>query len=90
MDGTLDSGLPSPEEAARGDIPAQFVTTLGMDVRGDSATVWLLTNDARYFEPITVFCELDNGRWRDAGHSGGFVSGTPSRIKERARELGWR
>jgi hypothetical protein len=62
MDGTMDSGFASPEEAARGDIPAQFVTTLGTEVRGDSATVWLLTNDARYFEPITVFCELNHGR----------------------------
>jgi hypothetical protein len=89
MDGTLDCGFPSPEEAARGDIPAQFVPTLGTEVRGNSATFWLLTNDARYCEPITVLCELNDGRWRDAGHSGGFVTGTPPEIKEHARELGW-
>jgi hypothetical protein len=85
MDGTFDIGSLSPEEAARGDIPPQFVTTLGTEVRGDSATVWLLTNDAAYFEPITVFCELKDGRWHDDGHSGGLVTGTPPEIKERAR-----
>jgi hypothetical protein len=87
---TFDGGSPSLEEAARGDIPPQFVTTLGSDVRGDSATVWLLTNDAAYFEPITVFCELKDGRWHNDGHSGGFATPTPPEIKERARELGWR
>ena len=90
MKETFDAGSPSLEDAARGDIQPQFVTMLGTAVRGDSATVWLLTNDAAYFEPITVFCELRDGLWHDDGHSGGFVTGTPPEIKERARELGWR
>jgi hypothetical protein len=90
MDGTSDPGFSSPEQAALGDIPPQFAQSLGTDVDGDSATVWLLTNDAGYFEPITVFCDLDDGRWHSSGHSGGFITGTPPEIKERARELGWR
>jgi hypothetical protein len=90
MTETSDAGSLRPEEAARGDIPPQFVTTLGTEVRGNSATVWLLRNDANYFEPITVFCELRDGLWHDGGHSGGFITGTPPEIEERARELGWR
>jgi hypothetical protein len=86
----VDPGYPSPEEAAREDIPPQFARAIGTEVHGDHATVWLLTNGPSDFEPITVYCTQTDGRWHGEGYSGGFQTGTPPDIKDLARELGWR
>jgi hypothetical protein len=84
-----DSGCDTPEDAAHGDIPPQFATVVGSRVSGDTATVWLLTNDQPPFEPYEVYCERRNGRWYwDAG-TGGFGVGTPDEVLAEARRLGW-
>jgi hypothetical protein len=48
----LDNGYSSPEEAARGDIPGEFVTIADIRIEGDYAVVSMLTNDRPPFEPV--------------------------------------
>jgi len=84
-----DTGYETSEEAARGDMPPEFVTVIGSRVAGDSATVWLLTNDRPPFEPYAVHCERRNGRWYWESGSGGFGRGTPDGVLETARRFGW-
>jgi hypothetical protein len=79
----------SPEEAARGDIPEQFVTVVGVRIEGDSAHVWLVTNDRPTFEGYEVDCVRKDGKWYDVGGSGGFDMYTPRDVLERAAALGY-
>jgi hypothetical protein len=58
----------TPEEAARGDVPVQFVRVVGVVVRGDSAVVAQLTNDGPY-EVETAYCKRKGNGW--ACHVGG-------------------
>ena len=41
-------------------------------MRGDTAFVFLLTNEHPTSEPITEFCEREGGRWRSVGHISGW------------------
>lgn len=84
-----DNGYETLEEAARGDIPPQFATVLGSQVTGDTATVWLLTNDERPFEPYEVYCERRNGCWYWDSGTGGFGIEAPDEVLAEARRLGW-
>ncbi len=45
MEAREDEGYETAEAAARADIPERFVTVLGVRVAGDTAHVWMLTND---------------------------------------------
>ena len=56
---------------------------------GDTATVWLLTNDQPPFEPYEVYCERRNGRWCWEAGTGGFGVETPDEVLAEARTLGW-
>jgi hypothetical protein len=79
----------TPEEAACADIPPQFATVVGARISGETATVWLLTNDQPPFEPYEVHCERDAAGWGvDSGY-GGFGRDVPAVVLERARALGW-
>jgi hypothetical protein len=89
MDEPEDMGYETLEEAALGDIPSQFATVVGRRVRGDVATVWLLTNDRPPFEAYEVNCERQGGRWHWESGFGGFGTGTPDAVRARARRLGW-
>ena len=89
MDELEDDGCETLEEAARGDIPPQFATVVGSRVSGDTATVWLLTNDQPPFETYEVYCERRNSRWYGVGGSGGFGVGAPDEVLAEARRLGW-
>jgi hypothetical protein len=82
-------GYPTPEEAvvADMDIPERFFTIIGSRVRGDSATVWVLTNDREPFEEYECDCQREAGLWREIGGSGGFSPMTPLTIRRRAREI---
>jgi hypothetical protein len=64
----------TPEEAARGDTPAQFVRVVGVVVRGDDAVVAQLTNDRPPFEVETAHCHREGDEWV-AGMSGNSTSG---------------
>lgn len=64
----------TPEEAARGDIPAQFVQVVGVVVRGDTAVVAQLTNDAPPYEVETAYCHREGDGWVE-GPSGNSTSG---------------
>lgn len=86
----VGDGYATPEEAARGEIPPRFARVVGVRVDGDSATVWLLTNEAPQFEPYQVGCVRHNGLWYDEFGSGGFMTDTPDEVLEEARRLGWR
>jgi hypothetical protein len=82
-------GYGSPEEAARGDIPEQYATVVGVRIEGDSAHVWLVTNDRPTFEGYEVDCVRKDGKWYDVGGSGGFDIYTPAEVRERAARLGY-
>jgi hypothetical protein len=87
MSEDAEDGFDTPEEAARGDIDAQFVSVLGVRVEGDVATVWMLTNDGPPFEPYTVQCRREDGRW--FGGNGSNVLGPPLDVVIAAAKLGW-
>jgi len=72
---------------ARGDIPPRFCEMVDVDIRGDVASVWLLTDDAAQFERYQVNFRRDQGTWVDSLSSGGFQTGTPDHVHERAPRL---
>jgi len=82
-------GYDSPEEAARGDIPHEFVTVLGVLIEGDYARVWMLANDRPSFEPYEELVTRRGSKWFSDGGSGGFALDTPPEILERAYQLGY-
>ena len=63
----------TPEEAARGDIPARFARALGVRISpsGNSALVVLATNELPTVEPYVVFCERVAGRWETGSGGNG-------------------
>jgi hypothetical protein len=83
-------GYDSPEAAARGDIPERFATVVGVRVDGDTAHVWMLTNDRPPFEPYEQVCVRCGGRWHPGVGSGGFSVGVPTEVLEAAARLGLR
>jgi hypothetical protein len=90
MTESAQNGYATPEQAACGDISPAFVTVVGARVSGDRAAVWLPTNDKPPFEDYQVNCELESARWHVESGFGGFGSGTPAKVLEAARSLGWR
>ena len=68
-------GCATPEEAARGDVPERFFTVLGVQVDGDEAVVWSLTNDRPPFEAYVDNCVRRNGQWYATDGSGGLPAG---------------
>jgi hypothetical protein len=90
MGESVEHGHATPEEAAIADIPPRYVRVVGVEISGDSAWVWLLTNEAPRFERYQVWCERRDGRWHADWGSGGFQTGTPARIDAEAHRQGWR
>jgi hypothetical protein len=83
-------GYDSPEEAVRGgDIPEQFVTILGVQIRGNYARVWMLTNDRPTFEGYEDFFIRKGSKWFPTHGSGGFSDDTPAEILDKAAKLGY-
>ncbi|MFZ0040753.1 MAG: hypothetical protein WAK93_05560 [Solirubrobacteraceae bacterium] len=72
---------------ACGDIPPRFCSVVDVDISGDAATVWLLTNDASRFERYQVGFRRERGTWVESLSAGGFQTGTPDRVCERARRI---
>jgi hypothetical protein len=64
----------TPEEAARGDIPARFVRVIGVVVRGDTAAVAQLMNDGPPYEVETAYCHRKGDGWVE-GSSGNSTYG---------------
>lgn len=58
-----DYAFDTPEEAARGDIPARFIRVVGVVVRGDEAIVAQLQNDKPPYHPETTLCTREDGKW---------------------------
>jgi hypothetical protein len=85
---TYHEGHATPEDAARDDIPEEYVTVLGVRIEGHEATVWMLTNDRPPFEAYTEQCHREHGRWFSAIGSNG-LSGAPPDVLEQAAHLGW-
>jgi hypothetical protein len=48
---------------ARGDIPPRFCTVVDVDVTGDLARIWLLTNDAAQWEEYQVNYRREQRTW---------------------------
>jgi hypothetical protein len=89
-----NEGYATAEEAARGDIPEQYVQFLGVRIHGRDAMVWMLTNDRPPFEEYTMSVFRDeHGRW----HPGGGVCGlgsfngvdAPAEVLAAAGRHGW-
>jgi hypothetical protein len=80
--------FPTPEAAASGDVPGRFVTVLGVQIRGDRADVWMLTNDGPPFEREQALVTRVEGGWEGVLSGGGFDSSTPAEIITKAEELG--
>jgi hypothetical protein len=71
---------------ARGDIPPQFCTVVDVEISGDVARIWLLTNDAAQWEEYQVNFKREQG-WVEVLSAGGFQTGAPDHVFERARRL---
>ena len=78
------------DEAARGDISQRYATILGARVEGETAVVWMLTNDRPSFEAYTVECHRQRWGWVGGNGSNGFGYDPPPEIDEAAARLGWR
>lgn len=74
-------------ELAWGDIPPRFCTGVDVEISGDAAHVWPLTNDGPRFERYHVDFRRQDGEWVDAGGSGGFQTGTPEHMRQKANQL---
>ena len=85
-----EQGHPTPEDAVLAEWEGslrQFVTVVGSRIKGDEATVWLLTNDREPFEEYECVCVREGGSWRESHGSGGFSPlTTPREVKDRAAE----
>jgi hypothetical protein len=82
-------GSATPEEAARGDVPERYFTVLGVQVDGDEAVVWSLTNDRPPFEASVDNCVRHNGQWYVTDGSGGLPAGagTPWEIRDKVARI---
>ena len=47
----------------------------------------MLTNDGPRFERYQVDFQRQDGEWVDAGGSGGFQTGTPEHVRQKANQL---
>ncbi len=67
----MSEGYSTPEEAARGDIPARYSTVLDLAYSPDAkhAVVLLGTNEPPYVYEYEVVCSMENDHW--VGGSGG-------------------
>lgn len=83
-------GYTTPEEAARGDIPAQYARAVASAVSPDGkhAAVVLATNEDPAVEMYEVVCFQQDGRWLDGGGSGGVGLGWTSTGADAERNLG--
>ena len=72
---------------ACGDIPAQYCNVVDVEVIGEGASVWLLTNGPSDFERYQVDFVRREGVWDDAVGSGGFQTDTPDHVRRRAKQL---
>lgn len=61
----MSDGYPTPEEAARGDIPERYARVLDVSIApwGGCAVVLLETNEAPVVELYQVVCERDGSEW---------------------------
>ena len=82
---------------ACGDIPPAYCHVAGVEISGDAATVWLVTNGPHEFEEYEVEFDRVDGSWRDGAGHGSFQTGTPdsvyraaSRIKSRLHQAAQR
>ena len=76
-------GYATPEDAARGDVPAKYVNVVAVVVRGDQALVAQLTNDRPPYEIDTAHCTRDpDGTWDEdsSGNSAGGFLPTGDRV----------
>jgi hypothetical protein len=82
-------GYDSPQDAVREDIPEQYMTILGVQIEGDYARVWMLTNDRPPFEGYEDFLVRKDSKWFIPHGSGGFSDDTPAELLGKAAELGY-
>ena len=84
-----EKGYETPEEAVLADFgaAARYVTVLGVRVRGNEATVWMLTNDRPAFEAYTCLCVQEDGRWTEVWGSSGFAHPVPPEVDAAAERI---
>jgi hypothetical protein len=69
----LPNAAPTPEEAARGEIPERFARALAVAYSpdGNHAVVLLGTNEEPYLYPYQVVCSLGKSGWVEGTSSNG-------------------
>jgi hypothetical protein len=73
---------------ACGDIPARFCNVVAVEIRGEGAQVYLLTNNGpESFEEYQVSFVREDGEWVGGGGFGGFNNGTPDHVHRRAKDI---
>lgn len=85
----VEQGYPTPEAAAAGGFPPQYVTVLGSVINGDNAEVWLLTNDQPPYEPYVMGCYRTEPGWLQSGGNNGFFP-APAHVLRAATRTGYR
>ena len=68
-------------------VPLKYITILGVRVRGEEATVWMLTNDRPPFEEYTCVCFREGGRWTEAYGSNGLAHPVPAEVQAEAARV---
>ena len=58
-----------------------------VEIDEDTATVWLLTNQAPCFERYQVKFTRERGMWVESLTASGFQTGTPEHVRARAQRL---
>jgi hypothetical protein len=86
----IDDGFPTPEEAARGDIPPQYARVVGVEIDGDTATVSLPDRRSSSVRALPGGLRAARWAWFATWGSGGFMTGTPDFVEEEAPRHGWR
>lgn len=80
-------GFPTPEAAARGDIPARYARALAVSVSPDErfAAVLLGTNEPPSLYPYLVLCEREGDGWVEGNSANMSMSGEFGEGDQRCR-----
>ena len=71
-----------------GDIPPRFCNGVAVEIDGEGAQVYLLTNNGpESFEEYQVSFVREDGEWVGRGGFGGFNVGAPDHVHLRAKDI---
>jgi hypothetical protein len=73
----VSDGFATPEDAARGDIPARYARALAVSLSPDErfAAVLLATNEPPFLYPYLVLCEREDDGWVEGASANMSMAG---------------